>query len=375
MVALLFAGASFGRHDFGARPASRPPGCDGPTTGSRFPGLPGWRSSSRSPAASAAHAPHDVEPTPRVRTPLERRLSRSRAGGAFTETRRPLTSRCPRRAPAHRLRIDGPLPLRAPLDARRSSPSDQGRRLVAPVRRTRAHDPGRLRRIDTCMLATRVEPKPPSPPAAAFEGDDACARRPSNGRGSRMTERPAAPHRSLSLSLRGPRHLRMPRVPASQVTRPASRLATPGVRATAMRSTDFCHPNQTTASTHASCAPSFFSEACASCSLEGLGPSKSPTSSRSRESIERLGATRCSKAGEPAFHDAGFASADRAFEHAGRCRHPRARLGRASDTSVAPLGSVPREPREHEDESRQDRFCRGHREVRAAFTIRSAFPR
>jgi len=299
MVALLFAGASFGRHDFGARPASPPPGCDGPTTGSRFPGFPGWRSGSRPPAASATNAPHDVELPSRVRTPLERRLSRDRAGGAFTGTYRPLTPHCPRRAPAHRLRIDGPLPLRAPLDARLGSPSDQGRRLESPVRRTRAHDPGRLRRTDTRMLATRVEPKPPSPPAAAFEGNDACACRSSRGRGSRMTERPRAPHRSHSLSLRGPRHL------AEHLGFQRARSRDPPlvlrldacVRPRCV-STDFCHPNQSTASAHVSCAPSVFSEAKASCSLEGSGTLRSPARSRVQASVERLGATRRGEAGE-----------------------------------------------------------------------------
>jgi len=375
MVALLFAGASFGRHDFDARPASPPPGCDGPTTGSRYPGFPGWRSSSRSPAASATHAPHGVELSSRVRTPLERRLSRGRAGGAFTETHRPLTSPCPRRAPAHRLRIDGPLPLRPPLDARLGSPSDQDRRRVSLVRRARTYDPGRLRRLDIHMLATRVAPKPPSPPAATFEGNDACARRSSSERRPRMTEHPATPHRSHSLSLRGPRQCGVPRVPASQVTRRASRLATPSVRRTAMRSTDLCHPNQSTASTHVSCAPSFFSEACASCLLEGLGPSDRLRARARRRAPNGLGPLDAARPGNPAFHDARFASADRAFALAGRYLHPRARLDRASDTPVASPASAPARTARDEGESRQDRFCRGHREVRAAFTIRGAFPR
>lgn len=156
-----------------------------------------------------------------------------------------------------------------------------------------------------------------------------------------MTERPATPHRSHSLSLRGPRHGGVPRVPASQATRTASRLATRSVRTTAMRSTDFCHPNQSTASTHVSCAPSFFSEACASCLLEGLGPSDGPRARARRRASNGLGPLDAARPGDRAFHDARFASADRAFERAGRCRHPRARLGRASDTSVAPPAWVP----------------------------------
>jgi hypothetical protein len=280
-------------------------------------------------------------------TPLERRLSRGRAGGAFTETHRPLTSPCLRRARAHRLRIDGTLPLRTPLDARLGSPSDQDRRHVLLVRRARTRDPGRLRRIDIRMLATRVEPKPPGPPAAAFEGNDACARRPSSERWSRMTERPATPHRSHSLSLRGPRHLRIAPGSCEPGHATASRLATPGVRATAMRSTDFCHPNQSTASTHVSCAPSFFSEACASCLLEGVGPSDRLRARARRRAPNGLGPLDAARLGNPAFHDARFASADRAFALAGRIRHPRARLDRASDTPVASPAPVPRETRAH----------------------------
>lgn len=100
--------------------------------------------------APATHAPHDVEPTSRVRTPRARRLWRDRAGGAFTETLRSLTSRRHRWAPAHRLRVDRPLPLRARgfrVHARRSSPLGQDRRYAGSVRRTRTYEPRRLRRI------------------------------------------------------------------------------------------------------------------------------------------------------------------------------------------------------------------------------------
>jgi hypothetical protein len=257
-------------------PPSPPPGCDGPTTGSRFPGWSGWRSGSRPPAASATHAPHDVEPAPRVPNPPRAALvARPRWRSLHRNT--PTSDvPCPRRAPAHRLRIDGPLPLRTPLGARLGSPSDQDRRSAFPVRRARAHDPGRLRRIDTRMLATRVEPKPPSPPAAAFEGNDACACRPSSEGRSRMTARPAAPHRSHSHSLRGPRHLAecLGFLRARSRDPPVVLRLEACVRPRCV-STDLCHPNQTTASTHASCAPGFFSEACASRLPEGLGPSAS----------------------------------------------------------------------------------------------------
>jgi len=58
------------------------------------------------------------------------------------------------------------------------------------------------------MLATRMAPKPPSPPAAAFEGNDACACRSSNEARPRMTNIPLLRTVLTRSPSEGPRHLR-----------------------------------------------------------------------------------------------------------------------------------------------------------------------
>jgi len=117
-----------------------------------------------------------------------------------------------------------------------------------------------------------------------------------------MTARPAAPHRSHSLSLRGPRHLAecLGFLRARSRDPPLVLRLDACVRPRCV-STDLCHPNQTTASTHASCAPSFFSEACASRLLGGSGTLRIPRARARGRASNGLGPFDAAWPGNPRF--------------------------------------------------------------------------
>jgi len=253
-------------------PHRRLPADDGPTTGSRFPGLPRWRSGFRPPS--------------RRRRSLRmiwssRRGCEPPARGACRATT--LEEPSPNRTDLWRLvvvaghrQIDSesscPLPLRAPLDARLGSPSDQDRRYEQPVRTARTHEPRRLRRVRPPHARDPYGTQATEPARRCFRRQRRLRMQIEERVVAKHDPHPILPHRSHSPSLRGPRHLAESLgFVASQVTRSASCLSTRCVRSTAMRSTDFCHPNQSTASTHVSCVPSFFSGAFASCLLERVG--------------------------------------------------------------------------------------------------------
>jgi len=162
------------------------------------------------------------------------------------------------------------------------------------------------------MLATRMAPKPPSPPAAAFEGDDACACRSSSEWWPRMTNIPLL----RTVLTRSPSEGRVirgePRVPASQATRSASRLSTPCVRRPrCVRPTSATQTKQRRALTSRVFPASTTRLTPRACS-RGLGPFDR-LRARARSGASRgLGPLDATRPGNRAFHDAQRASADRA---------------------------------------------------------------
>lgn len=222
-----------------------------------------------------------------------------------------------------------------------------------------------------------MAPKPPSPPAVAFEGNDACACRSSSERWPRMTNIPLL----RTVLTRSPSEGRVILRRASGSSEPGHAIrpvSLDSVRAYGRDAFDrLLPPEPLTASTHVSCVPGFFSEAFASCSLERVGTLRSLSELALRE--EHRGAWGRSMQqgrGTVRFTTRGFASADRARARAGRYRHPRVQLDRASDISVASLASMRRATR-GDMPARAAKIASAalHREVRSASTTRDAFPR
>jgi len=102
----------------------------------------------------------------------------------------------------------------------------------------------------------------------------------------------------------------------------------------AMRSTDFCHPNQSTASTHVSCAPGFFREACASCLRVRVGTLRwLHELALEEEHREAWGRSMQQGRGTVRFTTRGFASADQA-------RGARGVVGTRAVSMIEPLTSL-----------------------------------
>jgi len=226
------------------------------------------------------------------------------------------------------------------------------------------------------MLATRMAPKPPSPPAAAFEGNDACACRSSNEARPRMTNIPLL----RTVLTRSPSEGRV-------ILRRASGSSEPGhaIRAVSLDSTrtfdrdafDRLLPPKPINGEHPRlvCSRLVFRGSRLVPARQGWDPSIAFALAL-EGSTERLGAARCSKAGEPCVSRRAASLRRTGLFPAGRSRHPRVKLDRASDISVASLASMRRATRgDMPARAAKIASAAQHREVRSASTTRDAFPR
>jgi hypothetical protein len=313
-VALLFAGASFSRHIFGARPASPPPGL---TMGPRLVRVTrvssvGARAFARRRVGDARSAL--VELTSRVRNPphvalvarprwrsLHRNAPTSDVSIVVAGHRR-IDSESIARFRSARLSAHGSVhpPTRiaiswAPLGAHARTIRDA---FVVSDHRT---------------LATRMAPKPPSPPADAFEGNDACACRSSNERWPRMTNIPLL----RTVLTRSPSEGRVILRRASGSSEPGHAIravsfdSDPDVRPRCVRPTSATQTNQRRAPTSRvlpASTPRLSPRACPT----GLGPFDGLRARARRQHREAWGRSMQQGRGTVRFTTRGFASADRA---------------------------------------------------------------
>jgi len=229
---------------------------------------------------------------------------------------------------------------------------------------------------DHRMLATRMAPKPPSPPADAFEGNDACACRSSNERWPRMTNIPLL----RTVLTRSPSEGRVILRRASGSSEPGHAIravsfdSDPDVRPRCVRPTSATQTNLRRAPTSRvfpASTPRLSPRACPT----GLGPFDGLRARARKQHREAWGRSMQQGRGTARFTTHGFASADRA-------RSARGVFGTRADSSIEPLTSLsPPSPRcsarcgAMRARAAKIASAARHREVRSASTTRDAFPR
>ena len=246
---------------------------------------------------------------------------------------RPLTSRGHRLARADRLRVEGPLPLRARrfrVRARLGSPHDQAGRHASSVRRARTCEPRRLRRIRRSGRSYSMETQAiESARRSHLTAIGAYAHGTRRG-GRALVDRfsHAPPHRFARLPSEAPRQEM--RIASGSLALDRAFVPLPceseRARSTAMRSTDFCHPNLFGEHSRFVVLPAFW---CKGALREAKrfalawrgGTLRSLPGSRPKSSIDGLGARRCGKARETArFTARGNRFGGSISLHGGRCR-------------------------------------------------------